>query len=84
MCDFFSSNFYIISPVASTIAVFVSGTIPMLLLRGMDHFEGWKKITTKRKIKEAIGIFIDQKLWIQLGQNSEGVGSEASAKALRT
>jgi len=60
---FFSANSYKISTVASTIAVFVSAKIPMVLLRETDHFNGWKKIKTKRIIREAVGTYIEQKRW---------------------
>ena len=56
---FFASDSYKISPVASTIAVFVSGKMPVLLLRDVNNFNGWEKITTKRKIKEAVKRYID-------------------------
>lgn len=60
---FFSTNSYKISTVASTIAVFASAKIPMVLLRETDNFNGWKKIKTKRIIRESVGTYIDQKLW---------------------
>ena len=56
---FFASDSYKISPVASTIAVFVSGKMPLLLLRDVNNFNGWEKITRKRKIKEAVTRYID-------------------------
>ena len=56
---FFASDSYKISPVASTIAVFVSGKMPVLLLRDFNNFNGWEKITTKRKIKAAVKGYID-------------------------
>ena len=62
---FFATDSYKISTVASTIAVFVSGKIPMLLLRGTDSFNGWEKIKTKRKIREAVEKFVDQKRWLE-------------------
>lgn len=62
---FFSTNSYKISTVASTIAVFVSAKIPMVLLRENDNFNGWKKIKTKRIIREAVGTYIDEKKWLQ-------------------
>jgi len=60
---FFSANSYKISTVASTIAVFVSAKIPMVLLRETDHFKGWKKIKAKRVIRKAVGTYIGQKRW---------------------
>ena len=62
---FFSTNSYKISTVASTIAVFVSAKIPMVLLRENDNFNGWEKIKTKRIIGESVGTYIDQKLWLK-------------------
>ena len=58
---FFSTNSYKISTVASTIAVFVSAKIPMLLLRETDNINGWTKIKTKRIIPGSVIKFIDQK-----------------------
>ena len=62
---FFSTNSYQISTVASTIAVFASAKIPMVLLREKDNFNGWEKIKTKRIIREAVGTYIDEKKWLQ-------------------
>lgn len=62
---FFSANSYKISTVASTIAVFVSAKIPMVLLRETDSFNGWKKIRTKRIIRESVGTYIEQKRWLE-------------------
>ena len=67
---FFGSDSYTIPPVASTITVFVSGTIPMLILRRMDQFNGWKKIKAKRQIKNAVGGFIKHQLLAQSSQVS--------------
>jgi len=64
MCAiFFSTNSYKIQTVASTIAVFVSAKIPMVLLRETDNFNGWKKIKTKRIIRKAVETYIEQKRW---------------------
>ncbi len=68
---FFATDSYKISTVASTIAVFVSGRIPMQFLRGTDKFNGWEKIKTKREIREAVGEFIDKKLWLEPAMNQE-------------
>ena len=62
---FFSTNSYKISTVASTIAVFVSAKIPMVLLRETDNFNGWKKIKTKRIIRESVTKYIDEKRWLE-------------------
>ena len=60
---FFGNSSYQISTVASTIAVFVSCKIPMLLLSEMENvnWKGWEKIRMNRKIKEAVEYFIDTK-----------------------
>ena len=62
---FFSSDSYQISTVASTIAVFVSAKIPMVLLRKTDNFNGWEKIKTKRIIRESVKKYIDDKEWLK-------------------
>ena len=62
---FFSTNSYKISTVDSTIAVFVSAKIPMLLLRETDNFNGWKKIKTKRIIRKSVEEYIDKKRWLE-------------------
>ena len=54
-----------IPTAASTLAVFVSGKLAMLLLQGSDTFKGWKKIKTKKEIREAVGKFVDQKRWLE-------------------
>ena len=58
---FFSSNSYKISTVASTIAVFVSAKIPMVLLREKDNFNGWEKINIKGIIRESVKKYIADK-----------------------
>lgn len=58
---FFSTDSYQISTLASTIAVFVSVKIPMVLLRENDNFNGWEKIKTKRIIRESVGTYIEQR-----------------------
>lgn len=62
---FFSTNSYKISTVASTIAVFVSAKIPMVLLRENDNFNGWEKIKTKRIIGDSVKTYIDRKVWLK-------------------
>ena len=62
---FFSSDSYQISTVASTIAVFVSAKIPVVLLRKTDNVNGWEKIKTKRIIRESVKKYIDDKEWLK-------------------
>lgn len=63
---FFANDSYKISAVASTIAVFISGKIPTLLLHaGADNFNGWEKIKRKRKIREAVANFVKNKRWLE-------------------
>lgn len=62
---FFTTYSYPISTVVSTIAIFVSAKIPMVLLRETDNFNGWEKIKTKRIIRESVGTYIEQKKWLQ-------------------
>lgn len=58
---FFSTDSYQISTLASTIAVFVSVKIPVVLLRENDNFNGWEKIITKRIIRKSVGTYIEQR-----------------------
>ena len=56
----FFGNTYNISTVVSTIAVFVSGVIPGLFLKGLtkgENFSGWRKIQLKREIETAVKDF---------------------------
>ena len=53
----FFRNAYEISTLVSTIAVFISGAIPTLFLKGLTrgkNFSGWRKIQLERKIKVAV------------------------------
>ena len=53
----FFRNEYEISTLVSTIAVFISGAIPTLFLKGLTrgkNFSGWRKIQLERKIKVAV------------------------------
>ena len=53
----FFRNEYDISTLVSTIAVFISGAIPTLFLKGLTrgkNFSGWRKIQLERKIKVAV------------------------------
>ena len=56
----FFGNEYNVSAVFSTIAVFVSGVIPALVLKGLTRanmFVGWEKIKIKREIETAVREF---------------------------
>ncbi len=57
---FFGTNTYQIPTVASTVAVFVSGKLPMLFIREMhiSNFSDPKKIDRKQKVKESVREFI--------------------------
>ncbi len=57
---FFGTYTYQIPTVASTVAVFVGGNIPMLFVREIHKLNlcGWKKIKRKEKIKKSVREFI--------------------------
>lgn len=57
---FFGTYRYQIPTVASTVAVFVGGNIPMLFVREIHKLNlcGWKKIKRKEKIKKSVREFI--------------------------
>ena len=53
----FFRNEYEISTLVSTIAVFISGAIPSLFLKGLTrgkNFSGWRRVLLERKIKAAV------------------------------
>ena len=53
----FFRNEYEISTLVSTIAVFISGAIPSLFLKGLTRwksFSGWRRVLLERKIKAAV------------------------------
>ena len=53
----FFRNEYEISTLVSTIAVFISGAIPSLFLKGLTRwksFSGWRRVLLEREIKAAV------------------------------
>ena len=53
----FFRNEYEISTLVSTIAVFISGAIPSLFLKGLTRwksFSGWRRVLLEREIKGAV------------------------------
>ena len=57
----FFRNEYEISTLVSTIAVFISGAIPSLFLKGLTrgkNFSGWRRVLLERKIKAAVRKYV--------------------------
>ena len=71
----FFRNEYEISTLVSIIAVFISGAIPSLFLKGLTrgkNFSGWRKIQLERKIKVAVREY--EREVNSVGKNWETVG----------
>ena len=57
----FFRNEYEISTLVSSIAVFISGAIPSLFLKGLTrgkNFRGWRRVLLERKIKAAVRKYV--------------------------
>ena len=70
----FFRNEYEISTLVSTIAVFISGAIPSLFLKGLTrgkNFSGWRRVLLERKIKAAVRKYARE--GSRVGRNRETV-----------
>ena len=74
----FFRNEYEISTLVSTIAVFISGAIPSLFLKGLTrgkNFSGWRRVLLERKIKAAVRKYVRE--GSRVGINRETVGGSS-------
>ena len=74
----FFRNEYEISTLVSTIAVFISGAIPSLFLKGLTrgkNFSGWRRVLLERKIKAAVRKYVREGSRVGINRETTVEGS---------